>query len=213
MINHNIGATRVTDMGGDLLSQPIGFRPVTFYSHRDDFLMFEWQQQKEHMLDDFQLFDRLNVPAGDYQFDRYRAEIATGTQRPLRVVLSVQDGSFFGGDRLEKFLEFQWRQSVHLFVAATFTENDLDLPSGSFTSHLASLRADIAFNSQWSWSNLFQYDNTVEALGVNSRLRYMPQADRELLLVLNHGYSVDPLNRLTSTRNELNLKFSYTFRY
>lgn len=60
---------------------------------------------------------------------------------------------------------------------------------------------------------MFQYDNTVEALGVNSRLRYMPQADRELLLVLNHGYSVDPLNRLTSTRNELNLKFSYTFRY
>ena len=76
--------------------------------------------------------------AGDYQFDRYRAEIATGRQRPVRVVLSVQDSGFFGGDRLEKFLEFQWRQSAHLFVVATFTENDVDLPSGSFTSHLAS---------------------------------------------------------------------------
>ncbi len=131
----------------------------------------------------------------------------------MRVVVSVQDGGFFGGDRLEKFLEFQWRQSAHLFVAATFTENDVELPSGSFTSHLASVRTDIAFNSRWSWSNLFQYDNTAEAVGVNSRLRYMPQAGRELLLVLNHGYSVDPLNSLTSTRNELNLKFSYTFRY
>ena len=212
-INHRISATLVTDMDGELLSRNIRVRPVTFYSHGDDFLMIEWQQQKERVLEDFELFDRLNVPAGDYQFDRYRAEIATGKQRPVQVVLSVQGGGFFGGDRLEKFLEFQWRQSAYLFVAATFTENDVKLPSGSFTSHLASLRADMAFNSRWSWSNLLQYDNTAEAVGINSRLRYMPQAGRELLFVLNHGYSVDPLNHLTSIGNELILKFSYTFRY
>ena len=212
-INHRISATLVTDMDGELLSRNVRVRPVTFYSHGDDFLMIEWQQQKERVLEDFELFDRLNVPAGDYQFDRYRAEIATGKQRPVQVVLSVQDGGFFGGDRLEKFLEFQWRQSAYLFVAATFTENDVKLPSGSFTSHLASLRADMAFNSRWSWSNLLQYDNTAEAVGINSRLRYMPQAGRELLFVLNHGYSVDPLNHLTSIGNELILKFSYTFRY
>ena len=167
----------------------------------------------ERVLEGFRLFNRLNVPAGDYEFDRYRAEIATGRQRPVRVVLSVQDGSFFGGDRLEKFLEIQWRQSAHLYVAASFTENNVDLPSGSFTSHLSSLRTDIAFDSRCSWSNLFQYDNTTEAVGLNSRLRYMPEAGREVLLVLNHGYSVDALNSLTSTSNELNLKFSYTFRY
>jgi hypothetical protein len=33
------------------------------------------------------------------------------------------------------------------------------------------------------------------------------------MLVLNHGTSVDPENRLTSTQNDLNLKVSYTFRY
>ncbi len=212
-INHRIDATLVTDLNGGLLSQNIGIRPVTFYSHRDDFLMFEWQQRKERVVEDFRLFDRLDVPAGEYDFDRYRAEIATGMQRPVRVVLSVQDGGFFGGDRLEKFVEIQWRQSAHLFVGASFTENVVDLPSGSFTSHLASLRTDIAFNSRWSWSNLIQYDNSVEAVGLNSRLRYMPEAGRELLLVLNQGFSVDALNSLTSTSNELNLKFSYTFRY
>jgi hypothetical protein len=212
-INNRIDATLVTDMAGDLLSRDIRIRPVTFYSHRDDFLMFEWQQQKERVLEDFELFDRLNVPGGDYEFDRYRAEIATGRQRPIRVVLSVQDGGFFGGDRLEKFVEVEWRQSAHLFVGASFTENVVDLPSGSFTSHLASLRTDIAFNSRWSWSNLIQYDNSAELVGLNSRLRFMPDAGREVLVVVNHGYSVDALNSLSSTSNELNLKFSYTFRY
>ncbi|MFQ6006432.1 MAG: DUF5916 domain-containing protein [Woeseia sp.] len=212
-INHRIDATLVTDMNGDSLSQELRIRPVTFYSHRDDFLMFEWQRQAERVLEDFRLFDRLEVPAGEYEFDRYRAEIATGRQRPVRVVLSLQDGGFFGGDRLEKFVELQWRQSAHFSMAAMFTENVVDLPGGSFTSHLASLRTDIAFNPMWSWSNLIQYDNSAEAVGLNSRLRYIPEAGRELLLVLNRGYSVDALNSLTSSDNELNLKFSYTFRY
>ena len=131
----------------------------------------------------------------------------------MRLILSVQDGGFFGGDRLEKFVEVQWRQSAYFFVGASFTENVVDLPSGSFTSHLASLRTDIAFDSRWSWGTLLQYDNTADRVGVNSRIRYIPEAGKELLLVLNHGLDVDPANRLSTTRNDINLKLSYTFRY
>ena len=91
--------------------------------------------------------------------------------------------------------------------------HNVDLPSGSFTSHLASVRSDIAFSPRWSWSNLVQYDNTAEAFGFNSRLRYMPEAGREMILVLNHGASVDADNRLSGVQSDLNLKLSYTFRY
>ncbi len=212
-INHRIDVTRTTDMDGELLSDWMRIRPISFYSHRDDFLFIEWQRSEENVLEDFELFGRLNVPAGNYRFDRYRAEIATGNQRPISVVLSVQDGGFFGGDRLEKFVEFQWRQSAHFFLGLAFTENVVELPDGKFTAHLASLRSDIAFNSRWSWSNLLQYDNTAEVFAVNSRLRYMPEAGQEMLLVLNHGADVSPSNRFTSTTSELNLKVMYTFRY
>ena len=212
-INNQIDYTLVTDMDGERLSEKTRIRPVSFYSHTDDFLFVEWERNRENVLEDFELFDRLNVPAGEYEFDRYRAEIATGMQRPLRVVLSVQDGGFFGGDRLEKFVEFQWRQSAHFFLGASFTENVVELPSGNFTSHLASLRSDIAFNSRWSWSNLLQYDNTADRLGVNSRLRYIPEAGKEVLLVFNHGADVHRDNSVSSAQSELNLKVSYTFRY
>ena len=40
----------------------------------------------------------------------------------------------------------------------------------------------------------------------------MLEAARKLLLVLNQVYSVDVLNSLTSTNNEMNLKFSYYFQ-
>ena len=212
-INFRLDFNHVVDMSGVTLSQKARLRPVSFYSHRDDFMFVEIERNKELVQDDFDLFGRLNVPVGEYAFDRVRAEIRTGVQRPVQVILSVQDGGFFGGDRLEKFVEFQWRQSAHFSMGFNFKENVVDLPSGSFTSHLASLRTDVAFNSKWSWSNFLQYDNAGDVYGLNSRLRYIPEAGREMVLVLNHGGVVDPLNHLSSEQSDINLKFSYTFRY
>ena len=212
-LNSRIDFTHITDMNGDILSQKTKIRPISFYSHRDDFIFIDWERNTEVVQDAFDLFGRLNVPVGEYNFDRVRAEIATGMQRSLRVVLSVQDGGFFGGDRLEKFVEFQWNQSAHFSMGVSFTENVVDLPSGSFTSHLASLRTDVAFDSRWSWSNFLQYDNSGDVFGINSRLRYVPEAGQEMMLALNHGGVVDAANHLSSTQSDINLKISYTFRY
>lgn len=211
-MNARVDVSSVTDMDGNTVSKWARFRP-NIYTHTDDFYFIEFETNREVVRNDFLLFKRLDIPAGEYQFNRVRAEVATGMQRPMRVVLSVQDGGFFGGDRLEKFVEFQWRASAHFFLGLTFTENDVDLPSGSFTSHLASLRADVAFNSKWSWSNFLQYENANDVYGFNSRLRFIPEAGKELVLVLNHGGSVSPSNSFSSTQSDLNLKLSYTFRY
>jgi hypothetical protein len=213
-LNWRADYVRVADMDDRPLTEQLALMPLSFYAHTDDYLFARWTRNRERVLEDFDLFDgRLDVPAGDYEFDRYRAELRTGMQRPWRFVLAFEDGGFFGGDRLEKSVEVQWRQSAHLFLGMSFTENVVDLPGGSFTSHLASLRSDIAFSPRWSWSNLVQYDNTAEAFGFNSRLRYMPEAGREMILVLNHGASVDADNRLSGVQSDLNLKLSYTFRY
>ena len=212
-IDNQIESILVTDIGGRVLSRETRVRPVTFRSHSGDFLLAEWGHSYERVTEPFKLFGRLEIPAGEYEFDRYRAEVSTGTQRPISVVLSLQDGKFFGGDRLEKFVEFQWRQSAHFFLGLSFRENVVKLPSGNFTSRLGSLRTDIAFNSHWAWSNLIQYDNTAEMFNVNSRLRYEPVAGRELLLVLNHRSAIANDNSFNSISNEIVLKLSYTFRY
>ncbi len=212
-INVRADFSQTNDMDGNMLSRRMLFQPFGFYSNEDDYVFLELMRSDETVRNDFDLFNRLTVPAGDYQFDRYYAELRTGMQRPLRFVLGFGDGGFFGGDRQERRVEVQWRQSEHFFVGIGFTENIVDLPSGSFTSHLGSLRGDIAFNSKWSLSNFFQYDNTSDKFLLNSRLRYLPEAGQEVALVLNHGGVVDPANHLHSTDSTLNLKVSYTFRY
>ena len=178
-IDNQIQATLVTDVNGQELSRFTNIRPVSLLNHTGDRVFVEWKQNFERVLSPFLLFGLLPIPAGDYDFDRYRAEVSTGEQRSISVVLALEDGEFFGGDRRETFVDFQWRQSAHFFLGLGFTENLVELPSGKFTSYLGRLRTDVAFNSRWSWSNFIQYDNAAEVFSVNSRLRYEPVAGRE----------------------------------
>jgi len=213
MIDNQVQVFLVTDMNGGVLSRLNRIRPVELVTHGNDSLFIEWKNNRERVLSSFLLFDRLQIPAGDYEFDRYRVGFSTGNQRPLSVRLEFEDGGFFGGDRRETFLDFQWRQSAHFFLALGISQNVVKLPSGQFTSHLGRLRIDVAFNSRWSWSNFIQYDNVSELVGVNSRVRYEPVSGRELLFVLNHGSSIATDNSLTSTSSDFVMKVSYTFRY
>ncbi len=96
-INHRIDFAQVNDMDGSILSQQTRIRPIGLYSHSGDFWFIDVERNREVVTEAFDLFDRLNIPAGDYEFDRVRAEVSTGMQRAVNVVLSIQGGGFFGG--------------------------------------------------------------------------------------------------------------------
>jgi len=92
--------------------------------------------------------------------------------------------------------------------------NDIELPQGDFTTRLLSLRADIAFTSTWSWENFIQYDNVSNSLGINSILRWLPRAGREMVFVINREFQDYDLTRsFRSVSSDIAFKFSYTFRF
>jgi len=71
-----------------------------------------------------------------------------------------------------------------------------------------------AFSSTLSWSNLIQYDNVSENVGINSRVHWIPRAGQQAFVVLNWGMSdADKDNHFDSTFADLSLKFNYTFRF
>lgn len=212
-IDHEIEASLVTGVDGQRQSRFLRVRPVRLANRANDSIFVEWQQNRELVAQDFTLFDRLLVPAGDYDFEHVRVELQTGLQRALVLVTSLQDGTFFGGERLEKAVNVQWRPSMHFYLRLGYAENDVELPDGDFTSRLATLQGDMAMNAYWSLSALLQYDNTADSLGGSTRLRYQPRDGQEMLLVVNSTFDVESDNRLSSAQNEALLKLSYTFRF
>ena len=92
--------------------------------------------------------------------------------------------------------------------------NDIALPQGDFTSRLLRISTEVAIRLNLTWVNLIQYDNGSEVLGINSRLHWIPKAGREGFIVLNHNLQdLDKDNTFHSQQSDLNVKFSYTFRF
>ena len=212
-IDHELELKLVNGTDGQRQSLLLRVRPVRLANNANDSVYFEWQRNREVITQAFTLFRRLEVPSADYTFDHYRLGLQTGVQRPIVLAASLQDGRFFGGERLEKAAEIGWRPSMHFYLQLGYTENDVALPSGTFTSRLASLRGDVAMNAYWSFGVLLQYDNAADLLGGSTRLRYQPRDGQEVLLVVNSASEVATGSLLTRRQDEALLKLSYTFRF
>ena len=76
------------------------------------------------------------------------------------------------------------------------------------------LLASAQYAVRISWANLVQYDNFSEVLGINSILRWVPDAGRELVFVVNRAVEdFDGDNRFDPLYSDLRLKFGYTIRF
>jgi len=154
------------------------------------------------------------IPKGLYEFDKCRIEGNTGNQRKLSGRLTYESGDFYDGKRTSIRPSITWRPSEHFGLEIQYQYNDIVLPYGVFTSRLTRLRSDVVFSSTLSWVNLLQWDNTSDVLGINSRLHWIPQAGREIYLVLNQNLQdLDENGSFHSLDSDLTAKLNYTFRF
>jgi len=199
---------------GQIESDFMFLRFLELQNHLGDRISMTYRPQRENLIEDFEIADGVVIPVGDYDWDAYRIEMRTGPQRRFAANLQVEFGDFYSGERLGVSPTITWRPSRHFLLDLSYQLNEVDLPEGSFTTRLTRLRADIVFSSRLSWVNILQWDNDSNALGINSRLHWIPRAGQEAFLVLNHTLQDIDLNRhFHSEAADLTLKFSYTFRY
>ena len=131
---------------------------------------------------------------------------------PLKVITAAV--SSYDGDISAPGADITWRPNEHFRFALGYHVSDIDLPYGAFITRLASLRADIAFTNTLYWENTVQYDNVSYGLGLNSILRWVPRAGREVILVVNREFVDYTRDRtFTSVTGDITFKFGYTFRF
>ena len=123
-------------------------------------------------------------------------------------------GDFYDGQKLTLTGGIDWRPNSRWNLGANYQYNDIELPVGEFTTRLIQLRVNVAFNVKWSWVNLLQYDNVSDTVGLNSRLRFNPQAGEDLYIVWNHNFdALASFSGLSSRESEITVKYSRTFRF
>lgn len=204
---------------GSLQSESVSLR-LQGFSNRGDRAGITCRREKEGLNAPFTIHrGRDPVPdvviqPGLYEFDSCRIEGGSGNQRKFSGRLSYQTGDFYSGERVSYGPGLVWRPSEHFALDIRYTVDDVDLPEGSFTTRLTRLRTDVVFSSTLSWVNLIQWDNDSDVVGINSRLHWIPQAGREVYLVLNHNLQdLDENGSFHSQSADLTAKVNYTFRF
>jgi hypothetical protein len=213
-IEAGVSGKRNETIEGELVNQELIVKLLEIENHAADRFGGRIHGVRENLVDPFEISEGVTIPAGDYEWTYYCIQASSGQHRAISFDARTCDGDFYDGTLLSVSPTLTWRPNMHFVLAASYEVNDVDLPYGSFTTRQSTLQADIAFTSTWYWENLVQYDNVSDNIGINSIMRWVPLAGRELVLVVNHEYS-DPLESrdFEPASYEVLLKFYYTFRY
>ena len=213
-ISHAFNFRNYDLISGGLQSRSVFLEPFELETTNGDEFGTQITYDREVLLEPFEISDGVVIPVGDYEFTRYGFEVAGANARVLAPSFEAGSGEFFTGDRLEIAAGLDWRPNDRLFLGVEYEYNDIKLPEGDFVTRLVQINANFAFNPQWSWLNLLQYDNESGSAGINSRLRWNPRAGQDLFIVLNHGFSAERTFRgLDSTQSQFSIKYTQTFRF
>jgi len=204
---------------GTLNNENLGLR-LTSFTNTNDSYWTRYVYYKEVLPQPFTIYrasdgsQTVTIPAGEYSWDDFFVGMSWGGHRKLSGSLMMWSGDYYNGSHFQKNGNVTWRPNRNFAVTFTFNQNEIELPAGDFTVRLYGLNSQYAFSSTLSWSNLIQYDNVSENLGLNSRLHWIPRAGQQAFLVLNWGLvDADKDNHFDSTVADLSLKFNYTFRF
>jgi hypothetical protein len=197
----------VTDLGGDLQTSEVELQPFGLQLESDDRAGVELRFSEERLEEDFEIFEGVVIPVGDYPFTRGGVFLETSDKRPLSIGLEVQTGEFFDGERDDLELELQWRASGLVQLALELERNDVRLPDGDFQVHVGRLYP----GPDLSWTQYLQYDDVTERLGLNSRVWWILRPGAEFFAVLNQGWD-GAGDGLVPTTTRLAFKLGWTLR-
>jgi hypothetical protein len=212
----SLDGQRIDRIDGGLQSQSINFRPVQMTNRTGDRWIVVNRNMKENLVEPFQITPGVVIPTGEYGLRSTGMMVQFSEHRSFGGRVRVTDWSFYGGTRRELLGEMTWRPSAKFRgnITYDYSEIDIPVPNGAFETRLVSLGVDYVFSSTLSWVNLIQYDNLSETTGINMRLHWIPEAGRELFVVVNHNLQdYDRNNSFESLTADFTLKYTHTFRF
>jgi hypothetical protein len=213
-----VDAQRVDSLDGGIQSQVIVGRLLEVRNNANDRFEINYIATREALIRPFNIyqdaFRTIIVPAGTYSFHERSVAVQTAGQRMFSGGLTYRSGDFYDGTRRNIETQFSWKQSRNLTMGLNYQWNGIELAQGNFITRLARLTTEVNLSSQFSWVTLTQYDNVSENLSVNTRLRWVPRAGQEALIVLNHSLQdLDKDNSFRSDLADVSVKLGYTFRF
>ena len=162
----------------------------------------------ERLKEPFSILFNQDIPVGDYLFNEISTRLASDGSRMFSGSVSFGSGEFFDGRQKSYQLGFRVQPVQQFSANITWSRDDVELPSGKFSTDLVTARLDYSFSLRLRLNALIQYNSTRREVASNIRFNFMHQALSDFFLVYNERRST------TGEVNERALiaKLTYLFR-
>lgn len=212
-MRNQLFGTYITDLNGQWQSYRVFTAPLNWRFESGERFEFNVVPTGEFLDVPFQITDAVTIPAGPYEFLRYRFEGDIAAKRKLNGRLSWWFGPFYEGRLQEYQVQLNWVPSTILTFELTGTHNVARLPFGDFEQTLAGLRIRFNATPDLQVNAFLQYDTESDSFGVNSRIHWIFHPQGEFFLVFNNSTVYNDLNnRFAQESAQLIAKIRYTFR-
>ncbi|MEE2822832.1 MAG: DUF5916 domain-containing protein [Acidobacteriota bacterium] len=180
----SVGLTYITNQKNKLESRD--FDPTLSFDLTDGgFGWFNTRFSFERLDEPFYIRPGQAIAPGDYQFQDFGARFTSDPSRVLGVGFFLRGGEFFDGHQTSFTGEFRFQPGYQLLTNISWTHDDIDLPSGEFTTNLVRIRANYSFNTNMSLKTLVQYSSTLGEITTNVRFNLIYKPLSDLFLVYN----------------------------
>jgi len=143
-----------------------------------------------------------------YEWTSVNLEVRTFNGRTLQATVSGEVGSFWSGTKRSLSLSATARPNPNLSLQPSYRLNDVDLPEGSFTTHLVGLRTNFSVTGSFLTSAFLQYNSSGNLVAIQVRLNYIFRQIDNIYLVYNDTRFTDGVYKGLSNRS---LVFKVTY--
>lgn len=158
------------------------------------------------------------VPVGGYFFTGGRLQFGSPTNYPFLVKGEINSGTFYNGYRNTFNVSPVYNISSSFGLSADYEYNAIsfDDSTNNFKAHIARIKAQLMFSTQFSISSFIQYNSLQNVYLGNIRLRYNPREGNDLFIVYNSDLNAsrDMFEPRLPVYNQTSLlvKYTYTFK-
>jgi hypothetical protein len=114
----------------------------------------------------FTISPGITFPIGnEYTFRRYRVQLQTANRRVIAVSPTIEEGSFYSGDRRKVAIDVTVRARPGVIVYLSGEWNRIQLAEGRFETRLFRVVPELQFSPWLSLVNTIQYDSVSAVVG------------------------------------------------
>jgi Domain of unknown function (DUF5916) len=203
----------ITDLKGNWESYRAFAAPINWRLESGDRFEANIVPTGERLTEPFKIAEEVTIPVGEYQFMRYRLEMAFAAKRKINGQATWWFGTFYDGILNTYELEVNWNPLKVLTFEFSGIRNVGSLPYGNFDQILVGGRVRLNVTPDLQLNSFVQYDTDSKAVGMNMRLHYIFLPLGDLFVVYNHN-TVQNLNQEWQLHSsQLIVKVRYTFRF